>query len=270
MKNEEMNELELEALLKQAETLQKQSQEEEGVQATYLLLAKSGSKALKKSEKDLYIQDLKVGDIYIQKTKKNLGDTVRVVPLAFISLYNEKDGTGKDAKFYGTWSKQDALQFPPCDGVAFNRQLPNGHILVPVNWVCVYLPDFPEIENAVVAFKSTGIRIWRDWRKDAQENSTACATLVYNLCEEVYGNDDYDWTDFSFKLEGSLLESDKLTALKTLKKSNEIQEAVQSNTFAPKHTVTSAEVKAIESKANPKALATQVIQDASDEDLDIF
>ena len=84
MKNEEMNELELEALLKQAETLQKQSQEEEGVQATYLLLAKSGSKALKKSEKDLYIQDLKFGDIYIQKTKKNLGDTVIVVPLAFI------------------------------------------------------------------------------------------------------------------------------------------------------------------------------------------
>ena len=269
MKNEEMNELELEALLKQAETLQKQSQEE-GVQATYLLLAKSGSKALKKSEKDLYIQDLKFGDIYIQKTKKNLGDTVRVVPLAFISLYNEKDGTGKDAKFYGTWSKQDALQFPSCENVTFNRQLPNGHILVPVNWVCVYLPDHPEIENAVVAFKATGIRIWRDWRKDAQENSTACATLVYNLCAGDYGNYDYNWTDFSFNLAGNLLESDKLTALKTLKKSNEIQEAVQSNTFAPKHTVTPTEVKVIEINANPKALASQVIEETSDDDLDIF
>lgn len=268
--SEELNELELEALLKQAETLQKQSQEEEGVQSTYLLLAKSGSKALKKSEKDLYIQGLSIGDIYIQKTKQNLGSSVRVVPLAFIPLYNEKDGTGKDAKFYGTWSKQDALQFPSCEDAQFNRQLPNGHILVPVNWVCVYLPDHPEIENAVVAFKSTGIRIWRDWRKNAQENSTACATLVYNLCAGDYGNDDYDWTDFSYNLAGSLLESDKLTALKTLKKSNEIQEAVQSNTFAPKHTVLPTEVKAIESKVNPKALVAQVIQEASEEDLDIF
>lgn len=261
---------ELEELLKQAETLQKQSQEAEGVQATYLLLAKSGSKALKKSEKDLYIQGLCQDDIYIQKTKKNLGSSVRVVPLAFIPLYNEKDGTGKDAKFYGTWSKQDALQFPACENVTFNRQLPNGHILVPVNWVCVYLPDHPEIENAVVAFKSTGIRIWRDWRKDVQENSTACATLVYTLSAGEYGNDDYDWTDFSFSLAESLLETDKLTALKTLKKSNEIQEAVMSNTFAPKHAVLSPEVKAIESKADPKALASQVVEDASEDDLDIF
>ena len=58
--------------------------------------------------------------------------------------------------------------------------------------------------------------------------------------------------------------------MKTLKKSNEIQEAVQSNTFAPKHTVIPTEVKAIESKSNPKALASQVIEETSDDDLDIF
>jgi hypothetical protein len=89
--------------------------------------------------------------IYIQKDKLNLGAELKVVPLAFITLYNEKAGTDKDSQFFGTWNKEQAVTFPLADGSNFNRQLPNGHILVPVNWVMVEVLGHPELENAVIA-----------------------------------------------------------------------------------------------------------------------
>ena len=149
------SEEELAGLLAQNQKLQEKENEGERVEADYLILAKTGTKALQRSKKE-YIQGLQIGDIFLQKDKKILGTEVKVVPLAFITLYQEKESADQDAKFFGMWNKEQAVTFPVADGSYFNRQLPNGHILVPVNWVCVYLPDHPEIENAVVAFKSTG------------------------------------------------------------------------------------------------------------------
>ena len=100
---------ELALALKQSEKLQEKENAGDGVKADYLLLAKSGSKALKKSEKDLYIEKLKIGDIYIQKGKVNLGSELKVVPLAFITLYNEKQDARKDSQFFGVWNKEQAL-----------------------------------------------------------------------------------------------------------------------------------------------------------------
>lgn len=230
---------ELALALKQSEKLQEKENEGDGVKADYLLLAKSGSKALKRSEKDLYIEGLAIGDIYIQKDKVNLGAELNVVPLAFITLYNEKADAGKDAQFFGTWNKEQAVSFPLVDGNNFNRQLPNGHILVPVNWVMVNVIGHPEIENAVIAFKSTGSRIWRKWKEDAKNRSGSCATLVYRIFEESYNNDKFDWTDFGFEYVESLLEKEgdkaKAEALACLKKSNAIRESYDKRTLIGNH-----------------------------------
>lgn len=78
---------------------QEKENEGDGVKADYILLAKQGTKALSKFNKELFIEGLKQGDLYIQKDKKVLGAEVKVVPLAFITLYNEKENASKDSKF---------------------------------------------------------------------------------------------------------------------------------------------------------------------------
>ena len=232
------SEEELAGLLAQNQKLQEKENEGEGIKADYLILAKTGTKALQRSQKDLYIQGLQIGDIFLQKDKKVLGAEVKVVPLAFITLYQEKESAAQDAKFFGMWNKEQAVTFPVADGSYFNRQLPNGHILVPVNWVCVTVIGHHEIENAVIAFKSTGSRIWKKWKEDAKSRSGSSATLVYKIFEGVYTNGKFEWTDFDFQYVESLLETDKEEAVYCLRKSNAIREAYENATLVGNHDVT--------------------------------
>ena len=246
---------ELAGLVAQNTKLQEKESEGEGVKADYLLLAKPNTKALQRSQKDLYIQGLQIGDIFLQKDKKVLGAELKVVPLAFITLYQEKESAAKDAKFFGMWNKEQAVEFPVAEGSYFNRQLPNGHILVPVNWVMVTVIGHHEIENAVIAFKSTGSRIWKKWKEDVKERSGSSATLVYKIHEEAYSNDKYDWTDFGFEYVESLLETNKAEAVYCLKKSNAIREAYEKATLVGNHDV---------SALSAKIQTTALIEDASD------
>ena len=256
------SEEELAGLLAQNQKLQEKENEGEGIKADYLILAKTGTKALQRSQKDLYIQGLQIGDIFLQKDKKVLGAEVKVVPLAFITLYQEKESAAQDAKFFGMWNKEQAVTFPVADGSYFNRQLPNGHILVPVNWVCVTVIGHHEIENAVIAFKSTGSRIWKKWKEDAKSRSGSSATLVYKIFEEAYNNDKFDWTDFGFEFVGSLLESDKEEAVYCLRKSNAIREAYEKATLVGNHDVSALAAK------KPAALIADAseIEDSTDDE----
>ena len=235
---------ELATLINQNQKLQEKENEGEGIKADYLILAKPSTKALQRSQKDLYIQGLQVGDIFLQKDKKVLGAELKVVPLAFITLYQEKESASQDAKFFGMWNKEQAVSFPVAEGSYFNRQLPNGHILVPVNWVMVTVIGHHEIENAVIAFKSTGSRIWKKWKEDVKARSSSSATLVYKIFEEAYNNDRYDWTDFGFEYVESLLETDKTEAVYCLKKSNAIRESYEKHTLVGNHDVASLSTKA--------------------------
>lgn len=232
------SEEELAGLLAQSQKLQEKENAGESIKADYLILAKTGTKALQRSQKDKYVQGLQIGDIFIQKDKKILGTEIKVVPLAFITLYMEKESAAQDTKFFGMWNKEQAVTFPVADGSYFNRQLPNGHILVPVNWVCVTVIGHHEIENAVIAFKSTGSRIWKKWKEDAKSRSGSSATLVYKIFEEAYTNGKFEWTDFGFEFVGSLLESDKEEAVYCLRKSNAIREAYENATLVGNHDVT--------------------------------
>ena len=250
----EVSDEELQALMNTNAKLQEKENEGDGVKADYILLAKDGCKALKKKETELYIEGLEEGDIYIQKDKINLGKKLKVVPLAFVTLYNEYEGTGRDAKFVGRWNKEQAVEFPLVEGNNFNRQLPNKHILVPVNWVMVEILGHKEIENAVIAFKSTGSRIWRKWKEDAKNRSSSSATLIYTIKEAEYENADYEWTDFGFDFAGSLLEEDKNMAVYCLKKSNAIREAYEKNALIGNHNTASLAQKPVQA----------YIEDASD------
>lgn len=256
------SEEELAGLLAQNQKLQDKESEGEGVKADYLILSKTGTKALQRSQKDLYIQGLQIGDIFLQKDKKILGAEVKVVPLAFITLYQEKESAAQDAKFFGMWNKEQAVTFPVADGSYFNRQLPNGHILVPVNWVCVTVIGHHEIENAVIAFKSTGARIWKKWKEDAKSRSGSSAILVYSVFEGAYNNDKFNWTDFDFRYEANLLETDKEEAVYCLRKSNTIREAYEKTTLVGNH-----DVAALSSRAPAAQIAdASEIEDSTDDE----
>lgn len=245
---------ELNALIAQNSKLQEKENEGEGVKADYLLLAKSGTKALSRQNKDLYIEGLAQGDIFMQKEKKNLGAKLKVVPLAFITLYQEKENASNDSKFFGVWNKEQAMTFDLAGDSYFNRQLPNGHVLVPVNWVMVEVLGHKEIERGVIAFKSTGSRIWKAWKEDAKNRSATSATLIYEISEEGYSNDKFKWTDFGFNFVGSLLEEDRDEAVFCLKKSTAIREAYDKGSLIGNHDIASLTSKRV----------TVQIEDASD------
>ena len=258
------SEEELAGLLAQNQKLQEKENAGEGIKADYLILAKTGTKALQRSQKDLYIQGLQIGDIFLQKDKKVLGAEVKVVPLAFITLYQEKESAAQDAKFFGMWNKEQAVTFPVADGSYFNRQLPNGHILVPVNWVCVTVIGHHEIENAVIAFKSTGSRIWKKFKEDAKSRSGSSATLVYLLKEGLYNNDKFEWTDFDFQYVESLLETDKEEAVYCLRKSNAIREAYENATLVGNHDVTALSSRATVAQITD---ASEIADSTDDEEM---
>lgn len=251
----EVSQDDLALALAQSKSLQEKENAGDGVKADHLLLAKQGTKALKKSNEDLYIEGLKKGDIFIQKDKINLGKSLDVVPLAFVALYQEKSDATRNAQFFGVWNAEQAKQFDLVEGSYFNRQLPNGHILMPVNWVMVEVIGHREIEHAVIAFKSTGSRIWKSWKDDAKSRSETSATLVYTISEGEYDNKEYDWTDFTYDYKCNLLEKDKAEALFCLKKSNAIRETISKNTLVPNHDVASI---------SAKPQVTAYIEDASE------
>ena len=263
----EVSDDEIASLMEQNKKLQEKENAGDGVKADYLILAKSGTKALSKLNEDLYIEGLKQGDIFIQKDKKILGDKVKVIPLAFITLYNEKDADSNDAKFFGVWSKEQASSLPFADGSDFNHIIPqNGHVLVPVNWVIVDVLGHPEIENGVVAFKKTGARIWRDWKDDAKKRSGSSASLVYELSEAIYQNKDFKWTDFKFDFAGSLLEKPEFKGqlYASLKKSNALRESIEQHTFVPTHDMSAVAGKQVTAYIEEDS----DVEDASDDDME--
>lgn len=256
----EVSDEEILKALEASKGLQAQENAGDPVKADYILLAKANCKALNPKVPDLYIEGLKMGDFYIQRDKKNLGSELKVVPLAFITVYKEMSDNTMNANFVGMWTKEQASQFPVCDGSYYDRQLPNGHVLKPTNWVIVEILGYPEIENAVIAYKSTGSRIWKAWKEDAKNRSDSTATLVYSLYSETQSNDKNTWDDIGFKFEGNLLESDKRQALFCLNKSNAIRQAYLNHTLIGEH-----DVKSI---GAPKTNAIEDASNVEDSDLD--
>lgn len=230
------------------------------IKADYILLAKANCKALNPKVTDLYIDGLKMGDFYIQKDKKNLGSDLKVVPLAFVTVYKEMTDGTNNANFVGMWTKEQASQFPCVEGSYYDRQLPNGHVLKPTNWVIVEIIGHSEIENAVIAYKSTGSRIWKNWKEDAKARSQSSATLVYSLFSETQANDKNTWDDIGFKFDSNLLESDKKMALFCLNKSNSIRKAYADHVLIGEHDI---------SKLSAPSATAQITDGSDIEDADL-
>jgi hypothetical protein len=113
-----------------------------------------------------------------------------------------------------------------------------------------------EIENAVIAYKSTGSRIWKKWKEDAKGRSSSSATLVYKIFEETFANDNYDWTNIYFEYQENLIEKDKNEAVYCLKKSNAIRESYEKSLLIGNRNLTDY--------TKPQALLEDVTSDIQD------
>lgn len=250
----EVSDDELAQLVAQNSRLQEKEMADGGIQPDYILLAKTGTKALNPLEKDLYVEGLAIGDFFVQKDKVKLGSELKVVPLMFLTVYNEMESKSRDSRFLGKWTQEQALQFPLADGSYFDRQLPNGHILTPSHWVAVEVLGHRDIKFAVIAYKSTGSRIWKSWKEDVRKRSGASATLVYRLFADQYESTKGKWLDINYAFDHNLLEKDRNEAVYCLQKSNEMREAYGKNLLIQKHNLEAITAKPVVAQ----------IEDASD------
>lgn len=178
----------------------------DGVNVQFISLCQSQAKALDEDDA-LHIPGIKQKDFYIQAKKIRFGPRLTVVPLAFLTVYTEYSQSGNNGKFLGIWHKEDALQYPLCVGHFFNRELPNGHELRPAHWVLVYLPDHPEIERAVITFKSTGNKVAKAWNKEVDARGTSCQ-LIYELSSKGVSNDSGKWNEVTYDFQGYVYETE--------------------------------------------------------------
>ena len=250
----EVTDEQLAQLVAQNSRLQEQEMADGGIQPDYILLAKTGTKALNPLEKDLYVEGLAIGDFVMQKDKVKLGSELMVVPLMFLTVYNEMESKSRDSRFLGKWTQEQALQFPLAEGSYFDRQLPNGHILTPSHWVAVEVLGHRDIKFADIAYKSTGSRIWKSWKEDVRKRSGASATLVYRLFADQYESTKGKWLDINYTFDHNLLEKDRNEAVYCLQKSNEMREAYGKNLLIQKHNLEAITAKPVVAQ----------IEDASD------
>lgn len=176
----------------------------DGLDVSFISLAKEKTKALDEDNKDLYIEGLKLKDLFIQKTKRVLGKSIKVVPLAFFNLFAQYSDASKNAKYISTWTFEEGDKFPLVSGSYYDRLLPNGKgILKPITWVVVYLPDFPDIDKPVITFKSTGNKVAANWLKSIRNERKLTTQCLFEVKAGKQTNADGDsWFEFEPTLIG--------------------------------------------------------------------
>ena len=176
----------------------------DGLNVSFISLAKEKTKALDEDNKELYIEGLKLKDLFIQKTKRVLGKSIKVVPLAFFNLFAQYSDASKSAKYISTWTFEEGDRFPLVSGSYYDRLLPNGKgILKPITWVVVYLPDFPDIDKPVITFKSTGNKVAANWLKSIRNERKLTTQCLFEVKAGKQTNADGDsWFEFEPTLIG--------------------------------------------------------------------
>jgi hypothetical protein len=105
------------------------------------------------------------------------------------------------AKTVAFWMPDQAMQFEIAPGSIFDRALPNGNMLQPVHWVFVYLHDFPDVEDGIVAFRSKGNSICADVQKLVKAESSVCTELRFEVSSQGIYNEKRQQTDYYPKFE---------------------------------------------------------------------
>jgi hypothetical protein len=165
-----------------------------GSNFTWLTLVDATSNILVEGEQN-YIKGAKARDYVITNRKLRLGQTLDATVIGMFKVYAEVEPAatkGDMAKTVGYWHPADAEQVP-LEG-SFDRPLSNGHVLQPVHWVFLYLHDNPDIEGAVLSFRSTGNKIYSQLEKLVKGNSTIVPELRFSIGSQGIKAEKYNRT----------------------------------------------------------------------------
>lgn len=174
------------------------SQDSDGLNVSFISIAKDKCSALDEDDEKNYIPELKLKQLYVHKDKKVLGSVVKAIPLAFFSLFAEYENEAKSPKYFGPWQYEEGMQFDLVDGSFYDRQLPNGNILKPIIWVPVLLPDFPDMNKPILSAKVTTNAIFRAWKKEIVGMDAVPPQCLYTVKATKIKKDKNDWIDYEF------------------------------------------------------------------------
>lgn len=188
----------LSSLAVEGKALEDERRAETGSQNSFITLVKANSKVLDPNHPS-YMKGVKAMDFVIASKKLKLGAKLDVTIMGMFKVYAEvKPGETKKEmpKTVGFWPPEQAMQFPMKQGEIFDRELPNGNVLQPVHWVFVHLHDFPDIDDAIIAFRSVGNKIYTELQKYIKAESSVCTELRFEVSHQDIFNKTYDKTDY--------------------------------------------------------------------------
>jgi hypothetical protein len=183
--------------------LEDEQRAQTGSQNSFLTLVKANGQVLDKNN-PAFMKGVKPLDYVIASKKLKLGAKLDVTILGMFKVYAEvKKGAASDEMptTVAFWMPDQAMQFNIAPGSIFDRELPNGNVLQPVHWVFVYLHDFPEITDAIIAFRSKGNSFYSDLQKLVKAESSVCTELRFEVSNQELYNEKYKKTDYYPKFE---------------------------------------------------------------------
>jgi hypothetical protein len=197
---------ELSALAAAGKECEDEQRAQTGSQNSFITLVKANSGVLDKNAPS-FIKGVKALDFAVTSKKLRLGPKLDATILGHFKVYAEVKKKEKDSEMpttVGFWMPEQACQFEISPGAIFDRELPNGNILQPVHWVFLYLHDFPDIEDGLLAFRSKGNKIYSDLEKLIKAESSFCTELRFAVTHQDIYNEKYKKTDYypSFEITG--------------------------------------------------------------------
>jgi hypothetical protein len=194
---------ELSSLALAGKELEDEQRAQTGSQNSFITLVKANGQVLDKNN-PAFMKGVKALDYVIASKKLKLGAKLDVTVLGMFKVYAEvkKGDTDKEMpKTVAFWMPDQAVQFEIAPGSIFDRELPNGNVLQPVHWVYVYLHDFPEVDDGIVAFRSKGNSIYAALQKLIKAESSVCTELRFEVSNQDIYNEKYRKTDYYPKFE---------------------------------------------------------------------
>jgi hypothetical protein len=194
---------ELSSLALAGKELEDEQRAQTGSQNSFITLVKANGQVLDKNN-PAFMKGVKPLDYVIASKKLKLGAKLGATILGMFKVYAEvkKGDTDKEMpKTVAFWMPEQAMQFEIAPGSIFDRELPNGNVLQPVHWVFVYLHDFPEVADGIIAFRSKGNSIYAALQKTVKAESAVCTELRFEVSNQDIYNEKYRKTDYYPKFE---------------------------------------------------------------------
>jgi hypothetical protein len=189
---------ELSVLAGKAKAMEDEERAKSGGSNAFIALVQGNSGILLEDD-PRYIEGVALHDYVIPSKRLCLGAKLDATVIGCFKLYEERAKKERDsdiAPTVGFWHPEDAEAVPVAPGEIFQRDLPNGNILMPVHWVFLYLHKYPDITGGLLAFRSTGNKVYKDLEKILKAESELCTQIRFTIGKQPIRNEKYNKTNY--------------------------------------------------------------------------